>query len=159
MYFNINTFKNYNDFLKKINEDNIINIILSIHRPHIIKYMNKKNKKINVNTIDLSIELDSYFKFSNSNINIWHLKNLNFLKLSCNLTSISKNIINLENLRFLNLKYNKLTNLPNELFELKYLDTLILDNNKLKKIPDKINKLTNLKYLYLSKNKINTIPN
>lgn len=58
------------------------------------------------------------------------------------------------NLRSLDLRNNKICDLPPELFDLAQLWKLMLDNNLLTALPDKINQLTQLKTLTLSQNSL-----
>ena len=67
-------------------------------------------------------------------------------------------LLELYNLRELELKNNQLTEIPKELGNLTELETLILNGNKLTEIPKELGNLTNLKYLYLYNNKLTEIP-
>ena len=88
------------------------------------------------------------------------LYNLKELELSYNfLTTIPKELGNLVNLRELNLINNRLTSIPKELGNLSNLQHLYLSNNFLTTIPKELSNLVNLRDLFLSKNKLTTIPN
>ena len=58
---------------------------------------------------------------------------------------IPPKIVYLTNLRFLDLSYNKIEEIPLEIGELKSLKWLYLNNNDIKEIPVILNQLTNLK--------------
>ena len=63
------------------------------------------------------------------------------------------------NLRLLNLRGNKLTNLPESLFLLSQLRVLDLSCNKLSELHVKISQLKQLKVLNLAENLLSSIPN
>ena len=84
--------------------------------------------------------------------------NLEVLDLSCkNLTMISKEIRQLQNLTHLYLYRNKLTSIPSDIGEMINLKVLDLDNNQLTSIPKEIGQLQNLQQLYLCDNKLTSI--
>ncbi|OLY81935.1 Adenylate cyclase [Smittium mucronatum] len=65
----------------------------------------------------------------------------------------------LENLTVLDLRFNKLTELPKDMFlYLSQLKTLILNNNHLVALPRSVSSLHNLEYLSLSTNSLSTLP-
>ena len=74
------------------------------------------------------------------------------------LTTISKEIGQLQNLQVLFLEYNKLTLLPKEIGQLQNLEKIIAHKNKLTSIPPDIGKMQNLELLYLCNNQLKTIP-
>lgn len=67
-------------------------------------------------------------------------------------------VCNLERLRSLNLKFNKLKLFPLFIKELPFLNRLILSNNQIETIPVCISEMSSLKYLDLSWNNIRSIP-
>lgn len=69
------------------------------------------------------------------------------------ISKIPTNIIKLENLRFLDLRYNSLDDLPDELFQMKNLETLDVTDNKFEKIPEVLYKMKGLKTLRIGFNK------
>lgn len=93
-------------------------------------------------------------------------QNLRYLNLSYNkLTDLPANIGDLSTLVSLNLRGNKLTILPDEIGELASLNVLKVDNpdvylrtNQLVSLPPGLGRLTNLDSLYLSGNKLKDLP-
>lgn len=75
-----------------------------------------------------------------------------------NLYSISPNIKNLSNLRYLNLSACSLNSLPKEIGELKKLEKLFLELNYLNNIPTEIGNLQNLRVLTLSSVSLEVLP-
>ena len=69
-----------------------------------------------------------------------------------------ENLINLLNLRHLDLSNNQIKDLPEELYELKNLEHLYLNNNRIQYISNKISNLINLTILYLQGNEIKLLP-
>ena len=67
-------------------------------------------------------------------------------------------VIELINLKILDLDNNQLTTILQEIGQLTNLQRLNLDNNQLTTIPLEIGQLTNLQILHLSNNKLTTIP-
>ena len=93
------------------------------------------------------------------NYSLLELYNLKELDLSNNkLTEIPRELENLTNLLLLDLSDNKLKKIPKELGNLRKLKILILSINKLKEISEEIGNLTNLKQIYLHNNKLREIP-
>ncbi|MDP3533514.1 MAG: leucine-rich repeat domain-containing protein [Alphaproteobacteria bacterium] len=74
------------------------------------------------------------------------------------LTSLPESIKNLENLEELHLDENNLKTIPDSIKHLKKLRILCLSSNKITSLPDWIGDLENLEELYLGKNKITTLP-
>lgn len=76
------------------------------------------------------------------------------LSLSYVLTEIPDSIQNLINLKYLNLKYNKIKNVSEKIGMLKNLEILKLEYNIIEILPNSIKMLENLKILNLSYNKM-----
>ena len=88
----------------------------------------------------------------------FNLSNLTSLNLSNNsLGKISKNFIELSNLKHLILNNNSISVIPFFLKDLK-LEELQLENNKIKLIPIVIRNFNELKFLNLSQNKLEKLP-
>jgi len=84
---------------------------------------------------------------------LFELKDLKYLNLSyCEIIELPPKIGKLTNLTSLNLRNNKLTALSPEITKLIGLTYLDLGENLLSKIPPEIGKLTNLKYLNFGSN-------
>jgi internalin A len=75
------------------------------------------------------------------------------------LTTLPKELWQLEKLEQLGLRYNKLKILPKAIAQLKNLTLLDLSCNQLNALPDSIGDLSNLTFLNLDGNKISTLPN
>ncbi|XP_037947426.1 leucine-rich repeat-containing protein 40-like [Teleopsis dalmanni] len=89
----------------------------------------------------------------------WDQVPLTNLDLSSNsLTTVSPQIIKLEDLTILSLHNNNLTSLPNEIGELIKLTRINLSRNKLNDLPDKLCSLPNLRILNLSHNSFEELP-
>jgi Leucine-rich repeat (LRR) protein len=86
-----------------------------------------------------------------------NLKNLKSLDLRNNKLS-EIDLTELTNLKELDLAYNKLTSLPESIGNLTNLEKLYLRNNQLTSLPDGIENLTNLEELELTANKLETLP-
>lgn len=84
--------------------------------------------------------------------------NLNKIDLSENEITTLAEISYYDDLRVINLGYNKIENLSEEILKFKNLRYLDLSNNFLEEIPYWINKLSELRVLILSGNKIQKIP-
>lgn len=61
-------------------------------------------------------------------------------------------------IKYINLQYCDLHQVPDEIYEYKFLKTLNLSNNKLKKIPSKIKLLNNLEFFDISYNRLKRVP-
>ncbi|NEP88726.1 MAG: GTPase [Okeania sp. SIO2C2] len=81
-----------------------------------------------------------------------------FSKDNEKLTEIPTEVLELEQLEVLNLKFNQLTRIPESISKLTNLIELNLSGNQLKSIPKSISRLTNLTKLYLRYNELKTIP-
>lgn len=106
-----------------------------------------------------------YLIINNKNIiqiNPNFYSNLAFLEsldLSHNVIGkISKKIINLQNLKILNLNDNFISVLPPFLKDIKYLEELHLNNNRIELIPSSVQYFYNLKILNISQNIIDRLP-
>ena len=75
------------------------------------------------------------------------------------LTEIPESIVNLINLKTLNLAINQIKHIPKWIGQLVNLQSLDLNENRITKIPDSIVQLFNLKMLYFDRNQIIEIPN
>ncbi|WP_235596601.1 leucine-rich repeat domain-containing protein, partial [Leptospira santarosai] len=74
------------------------------------------------------------------------------------LTTLPKEIENLQNLKILGLGSNQLTTLPKEVGKLQNLEELDLGQNQLTTLPEEIGKLQNLQKLNLNQNQLTTLP-
>jgi len=107
----------------------------------------------------------------------WHKQDLDFpaLKFPCHylssngeiilltllnlgLSELPSEILNLKNLKYLNLYSNNLIELPTSFSDLKSLESLVLDNNQFSKVPNSLIDLPKLQNLYMRNNKISKIP-
>ena len=141
---------------------------------------------INNNFIQLLPKKIQYLKIktlitNDRNYTITHLTDLIFLKLNCgyiktiliencpNLTKLNlymnyignfpPSILQLLNLKILNLSYNEIVKIPDEISNLINLEELILCKNRIDKFSEAITLLINLKILNVSGNRIKNISN
>ena len=137
--------------------DKIINLLKSGDESNIeLAYALGEGQGINVDELVKSIYGILLTKSKGNTIKnkLLNLSNLKGLDLSNNkLTTLTKGITNLKGL---DLRNNKLTNLKG-IENLTNLKVLYLDNNKLTTLPKGITNLTNLKGLYLSNNKLTSL--
>jgi len=90
---------------------------------------------------------------------VLQLTNLKILNLSWNqITAIPEAIGQLSNLTELNLSRNQITSIPEELCQLSNLTQLYLSSNQITSIPEELCQLSNLTQLYLRSNQITSIP-
>jgi hypothetical protein len=90
---------------------------------------------------------------------VLQLTNLKILNLSWNqITAIPEAIGQLLNLTQLNLHSNQITSIPEELGQLSNLTQLDLRSNQITSIPENLGQLSNLTQLYLGNNQITSIP-
>jgi internalin A len=90
---------------------------------------------------------------------VLQLTNLKILNLRKNqITKIPEEIRQLSNLTGLNLNENQITKIPEEIRQLFNLTRLELTNNRITQIPEAICQLSNLTHLYLLGNQITQIP-
>jgi len=90
---------------------------------------------------------------------IGNLNNLNFLNLCRNnLSDLPKSIDKLKNLNILTLCKNNFKTFPKSIYKLNNLKAFAIDDNYLTEIPEWFCHMTTLEYLDLSKNKISKIP-
>jgi Leucine-rich repeat (LRR) protein len=88
-----------------------------------------------------------------------NLANISYLDLGYNkLETIPKNIILLKNLKTLKLDFNAIGFIPSSIDELEKLEVLNLNNNKIKYFPSQFQNLQNLKELKIANNLVETIP-
>ncbi|MED4384705.1 DUF5011 domain-containing protein, partial [Bacillus mobilis] len=88
---------------------------------------------------------------------VLELKELKILDLSRNsITTIPDNM-SFNKLRVLDLSYNKITEVPDSVWELPKLQALLLSNNKIKKIPEQKSKFLDLRILDLANNELETL--
>ncbi len=81
------------------------------------------------------------------------------LNLSCkNLTELPKELLNLTQLKSLDLSENPLKELPDSIGKLIQLSSLVLSGNQLKELPEAIGNLNQLQSLDLSKNHLTKLP-
>ena len=74
------------------------------------------------------------------------------------LTKFPEAVLQLTNLKILNLNGNKITSIPETIGQLSNLTELHLVNNKITSIPEVLGQLSNLRMLWLSDNQITSIP-
>ena len=63
-----------------------------------------------------------------------------------------------ENMHYLDISHNQISNLPNELTDLILLKDLIIEHNELSDLPDNLGNLRHLARLYLNNNKLSILP-
>ena len=74
------------------------------------------------------------------------------------LTEFPDAVLQLTNLKTLNLSHNQITCIPGAIGQLSHLTLLDLSSNQITQIPDAISKLSNLTWLLVSSNQITSIP-
>ncbi|WP_445248340.1 leucine-rich repeat domain-containing protein [Microcoleus sp. OTE_8_concoct_300] len=90
---------------------------------------------------------------------VLQLTNLKILNLCCNqITAIPEAIGQLSNLTHLYLNSNHITSIPEDLGQLSNLTRLDLDRNQITSIPEELGQLSNLTWLDLDRNQITSIP-
>jgi internalin A len=72
--------------------------------------------------------------------------------------NLKYNLLELIDLKKLDLHNKGLNEIPSEVFHLTNLEELYLNNNQIRELPTNINKLTNLKKLILSENQLEILP-
>ncbi|KAF9738500.1 RAM signaling pathway protein [Paraphaeosphaeria minitans] len=81
------------------------------------------------------------------------------LALSHNLlTTLPTRIVECKRLRYLNVRYNAMREIPDCIFDMTSLEILDVSRNKLRYIPPKIANLASLKVLAIAKNRIEELP-
>lgn len=123
-----------------------------------IRYAKKKGLK----KLDLSGDWAVYphaRKLSEIPDELFELEQLKYLDLKWNsLSVLPDQLSRLRDLAMLNLSGNRFKTFPEAVFSLKNLKTLVLSRNQLTQIPDSILRLQSLTRLYLSYNNLNEIP-
>lgn len=134
--------------------------IFSNDAPKLLGYL--QNKTDNMDTIQniVTIIIQGNLELATLFLeNIKLFKRLNMLYIqNCGLTSLPKEIDELQKLRILQLNGNQLTELPDSIGKLIYLTGLNLNTNQLIKLPDSIGKLQKLEYLSLYTNQLTELP-
>lgn len=74
------------------------------------------------------------------------------------LTTLSPEVTNRNDVKVLNLSNNQLTNLPSEIGNMTNLEELNVENNRLVTLPPEIGKLTKLKRADFSNNRLTSLP-
>lgn len=74
------------------------------------------------------------------------------------LTTLSAEVTNRNDVKILNLSNNQLTNLPPEIGNMTNLEELNVENNRLVTLPPEIGKLTKLKRADFSNNRLTSLP-
>jgi len=100
--------------------------------------------------------------YTYKNIDLWwlqYLTNLTHLDLRSNkIDNLPSDIWNLTNLTHLDLRSNKIDNLPSDIWNLTNLTYLNLGSNKISSLPSEMWNLTNLTYLNLQYNDLTEVP-
>ncbi|CAH2242415.1 jg7693 [Pararge aegeria aegeria] len=99
-------------------------------------------------------------------LNEGRLPNISELYLSNNSLGLNKNsdwqwLLGLKiskKLKLLDLRENKIINLPKDIWKLQNLVTLKIDKNSLYKLPTTLGRITTLRYLSVSENNLRTLP-
>lgn len=113
--------------------------------------------KLEVSIFTKNLEKQKKLREKLSNL-LYNTQNLKELTLCCGSADLPPEIYELEDLRKLNLSYNKLRAVPSKIENLKNLLYLNLSNNELSGITPKIGNLENLVLLNLSDNKLILLP-
>ncbi|MDA1508491.1 DUF5011 domain-containing protein [Bacillus cereus group sp. TH36-2LC] len=88
---------------------------------------------------------------------VLELKELKILDLSRNTITTIPDNMSFDKLRVLDLSYNKITAVPDSIWELPKLQALLLSNNKIKSIPEKKSKFLDLRIFDLANNELETL--
>uniref|UniRef100_UPI00397CC712 immunoglobulin-like domain-containing protein n=2 Tax=Bacillus cereus group TaxID=86661 RepID=UPI00397CC712 len=88
---------------------------------------------------------------------VLELKELKILDLSRNTITTIPDNMSFDKLRVLDLSYNKITAVPDSVWELPKLQALLLSNNKIKSIPEKKSKFLDLRIFDLANNELETL--
>ena len=119
--------------------------------------LNLSNNLIEEINIENFSELN-YLNLSNNHIKDLYIENLpDLLTFICSnnyITTISKNIGSLFNLRILDLDNNFIEEVPKEIGNLRNLERLDLQNNNIKELPDEMRQLRSLENIDVSGNGI-----
>jgi hypothetical protein len=108
------------------------------------------------NVYRLNLDWKKLGKIDNS---IEKLQNLTYLKISSNnLTNFPDAVCNLKNLKELDISWNKITEIPDCISNLSNLEILTANSNKITSLPESIGDLSKLQKLKLSFNQITRIP-
>ena len=118
-----------------------------------------------LNVIALNLSWDYHYcrdkkKYSALPASIKHLRNLKYLNIDfCDLTELPPEIGDLTNLEEISIRRNYLSKLPAEIGKLKKLKYLDLVLNQLNTLPKEIGALTSLETLILGHNPLTGLPN
>ena len=110
-----------------------------------------RNKIVCISVVYFIFFLSSVV-FSQARYNSYNLPNL------VEYTSLKEALKSSDSVYILNLKREKLNEIPKSVFQLKSLRILVLSSNKIYSIPDEIANLTNLEELDISSNKFIQFP-
>ena len=108
---------------------------------------NKWNSEDFINELFPHGDEEQYKEYFSDDLKYLYLRNNN-------LSNLPESIGNLTNLEYLDLRNNNLSNLPESIGNLTNLNTLDLDNNNLSDLSESIGNLTNLEKLYLQHNNL-----
>ncbi|ORX78170.1 L domain-like protein [Anaeromyces robustus] len=166
----INECEEINEQLKKFNEQDSFNVICKTNEHGKVDYLGLQDI---TNGDRVKRYMKQLVKLSEiKSLSLISLRDLDNFELIKNLTTLTqleimnidyhysmpKEILNLTNLKILNLENTSITSIPSDISKLKYLEELYLSNNSLSKLPDGIEKLENLKILDLEYNPFNRFP-
>ncbi len=158
LYFNKTKLSYLPDSIKHFTKLKELIVIGEGNRYHPFGLKELSNNIINLRSLEKLI-ISSNFGLELIPSKIGNLKELKFLDLKLNkLKNVPDSIGSLYNVEYLNLSSNELDKLPESLGDLTSLEYLNLSGNKIESIPDSIGNLKNLKVLNLSKNNLVEIP-
>jgi Leucine-rich repeat (LRR) protein len=138
-------------------QQNYSDIIITF--PDTVKAMSYKDQYLllsDLNTLKRTLIDFDIVKWKDSLLNIYELKRLDLSELGLN--ELPKEIGQLKNLELLFAYDNRLKSLPKEIGQLKNLKELYLSYNQLTDLPKEIGELKKLEYLNVSRNQLKTLP-